>query len=409
MTHAYLQGLVDRRLSAWEQAKDLLDGAAQEKRELSGEETAAWEKINADMDTLDGEIRDKTAALDRAKEAEEASASYEALVTQDEARDASDAGYGDDDETILRAILKGELREYSFGRTRVAAEHRDILTSSTGAPRATDFYNQIVEAMVAVGPMLATSTIIQTSVVNDLQIPRSTADSTAAIISEAAGASESDPTFGAFITLSNYRLGFLTQVSEQMIDSEGVDLIGFLAGQSGRALGRKLNELATVGTGSSQNNGIVTASTLGKTGGTALAGVFVASDLIDLFYSVDYEYRNSDAGWMMRDATIGSVRKLTDDNGQFLFQPGLTAGTSDHLLGYPIWSNPDVVAEALSAKSVIFGDLSRYFIRHGDFRFESSRDYAFNAGLITYRAILDQDSNLVDQSGAVKHFAGAGS
>ena len=63
MTHAYLQGLVDRRLSAWEQAKDLLDGAAQEKRELSGEETAAWEKINADMDTLDGEIRDKTAAL----------------------------------------------------------------------------------------------------------------------------------------------------------------------------------------------------------------------------------------------------------------------------------------------------------------------------------------------------------
>jgi HK97 family phage major capsid protein len=409
MTHAYLQGLVDRRLSAWEQAKDLLDGAAQEARELSGEETEAWEKINADMDTLDGEIRDKTAALDRAKEAEAASASYEALVTKDEARDASDAGYGDDDETILRAILKGELREYSFGRTRVAAEHRDILTSSTGAPRATDFYNQIVEAMVAVGPMLATSTIIQTSVVNDLQIPRSTADSTAAIISEAAGASESDPTFGAFITLSNYRLGFLTQVSEQMIDSEGVDLIGFLAGQSGRALGRKLNELATVGTGSSQNNGIVTASTLGKTGGTALAGVFVASDLIDLFYSVDYEYRNSDAGWMMRDATIGSVRKLTDDNGQFLFQPGLTAGTSDHLLGYPIWSNPDVVAQALSAKSVIFGDLSRYFIRHGDFRFESSRDYAFNAGLITYRAILDQDSNLVDQSGAVKHFAGAGS
>jgi len=414
MTHAYLQGLVDRRLSAWEQAKQLLDGAAQESRELSGEETEAWDKINADMDNLDGEIRDKTAALDRAKEAEKASASYEALVTHDEARDASAAGYGDDDETILRAILQGELREYSFGRSRVAREHRDITTGSTGAPRATDFYDRIVEAMVAVGPMLATSTIIQTSVVNDLQIPRSTADSTAAIIAEAAGAAESDPTFGAFITLGNYRLGFLTQVSEQMIDSEGVDLIGFLARQSGRALGRKLNALATVGTGSSQNNGIVTASTAGVTSATSTAGVFTAENLIDLFYSVNSDYRNSDAAWMMRDSSIGSVRKLRGGgsavgNGDFLFQPGLTAATADQLLGFPLYANNDVVAPAVSAKSVIFGDLSTYFIRHGDFRFESSRDYAFNAGLITYRAILDQDSNLVDQSGAVKHFVGAGS
>ena len=408
--HKFVKGLVERRNEIWEQAKGLLDHAADEKRELSGDEEASWQQMNGDLDRLSTQISDIRDGYARAEAAEEARADYEDIVSPQEARAAEDAGVGDDDETILRAVLKGEIRSYEFGRSQVAAEHRDITTGSTGAPRATLFYDRIIEAMVAVGPMLATSTIIRSNEVNDLQIPRSTADSSAAIIAEAAGAAESDPTFGAFVTLGNYRLGFLTQVSEQMLDSQGIDLVGFLAGQSGRALGRKLNSLATVGTGSSQNKGIVTASTLAVTGATSTAGAFTAANLIDLFYSVDYEYRTSGiSGWMMRDASIGAVRKLVDDDGQYLFQPGLTAATSDYLLGYPIWSNPDVVATATSAKSVIFGDLSRYFIRHGDFRFESSRDYAFNAGLITYRAILDQDSNLVDTSGAVKHFIGGAS
>jgi len=414
--HSYMQQLVDTRLNAWEHGKALLDTAADEKRELSAEEEAEWTRINADLDRLDEQINEKRDALAAAQRADEARKDYEALVTPTEAREAEEAGVADDDETLLRAVLRGEIRGYDFKRSSVAAEHRDITTGSTGAPRRTEFYGQIVEAMAAVGPMLQTSTVIETDAVNDLQIPRSTADSTAAIIAEAAAASESDPTFGAFITLGNYRLGFLTQVSEQMLDSNGVDLIGFLAKQSGRALGTKLNALATVGTGSSQNKGIVTASTAAVTGGNGVSGAFTAANLIDLFYAVNSIYRNNNAGWMMRDSSIGSVRKLradavsaADGAGNFLFQPGMTAATSDTLLGFPIYPNNDVVATATSAKSVIFGDLSTYFIRHGAFRFESSRDYAFNAGLITWRAILDQDSNLVDTSGAVKHFVGGSS
>ena len=412
--HSYMNQLVETRLNTWEHSKALLDHAADEKRELSAEEESEWTRMSADLDRLDEQITNKRQAIDAAMRADEARAGYEALVTPAETRAAAEAEVPDDDETLLRAVLSGEIRSYEFKRARVAAEYRDVTTGSTGAPRSTDFYNQITEAMAAVGPMLQTSTIIETDVVNDLQLPRSTADSTAAIISEAAGAAESDPTFGAFITLGNYRLGFLTQVSEQMLDSNGVDLVGFLARQSGRALGTKLNSLATVGTGSSQNNGIVTASTAAVTSATGTSGAFTAENLIDLFYAVNSIYRNNSAGWMMRDSSIGAVRKLraggsAAGNGDFLFQPGMTAATADQLLGFPLYANNDVVAPATSAKSVIFGDLSTYFIRHGAFRFESSRDYAFNAGLITYRAILDQDSNLVDQSGAVKHFVGAGS
>ena len=100
-------------------------------------------------------------------------------------------------------------------------------------------------------------------------------------------------------------------------------------------MGRKLNALATVGTGSSQHNGIVTASTAGVTGGNGVSGAFTAANLIDLFYSVDYSYRGNTAGWMMRDASIGAVRKLradavsaADGAGEFLFMPFNHAGAS---------------------------------------------------------------------------------
>ena len=413
---SYLEALNEKRLKAYHAMTEVLDRAGEEKRELTAEEEQLFQRTNAEMDSLDEEIRSKLDALDRAKRIEEERSEYEALITPVEARAAEEIGVPDTEEAQFRAFLSGETREFVAKRDYVAREHRDLSTGSTGAPVPTNFFNRVIEAMVAVGPMLETSTILFSNSQADLQIPRMTADSSASLVSEAGTIGESDPTFGAFITLDSYKLAYITQVTHELLADSSIDLIGLLAGNSGRALGRKLNSLATVGTGSSQNNGIVTASTAGVTGGTGVSGAFTAANLIDLFYSVDYSYRGTTAGWMMRDASIGAVRKLradavsaADGAGQFLFQPGMTARTADQLLGYPIWSNPDVVATATSAKSVIFGDLSRYYIRHGDFRFDRSDDFAFNTDLITFRSMVRQDSDLVDQSGAVKHFVGGAS
>ena len=42
-------------------------------------------------------------------------------------------------------------------------------------------------------------------------------------------------------------------------------------------------------------------------------------------------------------------------------------------------------------------------------RFERSDSYAFNTDLVTFRAILRGDGDLVDTTGAVKAFVGAAS
>jgi len=111
----------------------------------------------------------------------------------------------------------------------------------------------------------------------------------------------------------------------------------------------------------------------------------------------------------MRDASIAKVRKLKDGNGQYLFVPGL-AGSPDTLLGYPLISNPDVAATATSAKSVIFGAASKYMIRQaGPIRFERSDEFAFTSDLVTFKFAIRVDGDLLDTTGAVKHFVGGAS
>jgi HK97 family phage major capsid protein len=113
---------------------------------------------------------------------------------------------------------------------------------------------------------------------------------------------------------------------------------------------------------------------------------------------------------MMADSSIANARKLKDTTGQYIWQPGLQAGVPDTILGKPVLTEPNVAAVGLSNKSVIFGDMSQYFVRlAGGIRFERSDDYAFNTDLVTFRALMRADGALVDLTGAVKTFAGGAS
>lgn len=198
-------------------------------------------------------------------------------------------------------------------------------------------------------------------------------------------------------------------MARELIDDTGVDLQGYLSMQAGRAVGNALGAHLATGTGSSQPSGIVTGSTLGVTAAGGTAGAVTADGLIDLQYAVIAPYRNSpSAGWLMKDSTVGQVRKLKDTTNQYIWQPGLQSGSPDLLLGKPVNTDPNIAAAGVNAKSVLFGDVSAYFVRlAGGVRFERSDEYAFNSDLVTFRCLVKGDGVLVDQTGAVKHFVGA--
>ncbi len=390
----YLKRQTELRATAWEEAKHLLDAAAAESRDLTAEENVIYDRISEDMDNRARVIEQITKDEERAQRLDVAAAS----VRTDEVAPADD-----DDAEAIRSLARGEIRSLEF-------EKRDVLKTNTGAPVATSFYDQIILKARLVGPMLTTSTVLTTAGGENLQIPRVNTYSAATIATEAAAIGESDPAFSAFITMSAFKFSYLVQVSREMIEDSGVDILGFLADQVGQGIGFNVNAALTTGTATTQPNGIVTASTLGVTGGTGTSGAFTADNLIDLAYSVDGAARMlPGAGYMMNGKSIGAVRKLKDTAGNYVFAPRLNENTPDTLLGFPLYENPAMADAGTAAKSVIFGHLPSYYVRQvGGIRVDSSSDFAFSTDLVTLRTILRVDGNL-PQVSHVNHFIGGAS
>ena len=385
----YIDRQVEQRQRAWEAAKALLDTAAAEKRDLTSEEEASYKKMN-------DELNERAARIEALKADAEREAKIEA-ATRDivgQVRPTSKAVSGDAE--VLRSMARGETRSFTF-------EQRDVVKTSTGAPVPTSFYDQVILQARLVGPMLDTSTVLRTAGGENLQIPSQAGWSTAAITGEGTAINESDPTFNSFITLSAYKYSFLIQVSRELIEDSGVDILSFLATQTGNALGFKVNADLTTGDGSSKPKGVVAAAGSGVLG-TVAGGLFTADNLIDLAYSLDGAARRlPGVGWMMNTASLGAVRKLKDGAGNYIFSPALADG-NDQVLSYPVYENPAMASQASAAKSVIFGHLPSYYVRMaGGLRLDRSDDYAFNADLVTFRASMRVDGNL-PQTSHIKYF-----
>jgi HK97 family phage major capsid protein len=395
MSQDYIKQQHEARQKAWEEAKSLLDAAASEKRDLTAEENEKYARINADLDQRAQVIETIKADQDREARALEAMKGLE-----NQARPVADTRKDDSDVEAIRSLARGEIRSYDF-------ERREVSKGSTGSPVPTSFYNQVIDLARLVGPMLETSTILNTASGENLQIPSLSAYSTGTVTSEGAEIGESDPVFNNFVTLSAYKYSFLTQVSRELIEDSGVDILGFLAQQTGNAMGYAINNALTVGTGTVQPNGIVSRA------GSAVTGTSLnptADNIIDLVYSLDGAARRlPGVGFMMNGTSIANVRKLKDNAGQYLFTPSLSSEARDLLLGHPIYENPAMASAASAVKPVIFGHLPSYYVRQvGGLRLDRSDDFAFSSDLVTFRATFRVDGNLI-QTSHVKFFKSSNS
>jgi len=394
---SFLDRQVELRNQTWEKAKVIIDLAEAENRDLSGEEQASYDKHNA-------ELNERAEVITKMREDEARELRFDAATREiaDQVRPVNGgAPASETDETAIRSLMDGSKRSHVF-------EQRDITKAATGAPVPTSFYDKVIMKARLVAPMLETSTVLNTAGGENLQIPRHNTWSTAIVNAEGQAITENDPTFSSFITLGAFKYSFIVQVSTELIEDSGVDFLSFIAAQTGNALGFDVGAALTVGTGTTQPLGIVSAAGSGVTGGTPSANGATADNLIDLFYTLNGAYRlMPSVGWMMNGKSIGQVRKLkTSTGGDYIFQPALSLGAPDTLLGKRLIENPSMVDATTSALSIIVGDLEQYYVRTvGGIRLDRSDDFAFNAGLVTFRASYRVDGNL-PQPGGVLFYKG---
>ena len=172
---------------------------------------------------------------------------------------------------------------------------------------------------------------------------------------------ESDDSFGQ-VSIGAYKLGTLIKVSNELLNDSVFNLEAYISKEFGRRCGAKEEDAFFNGDGTGKPTGVLNDTYGAEVGVTAASATAITADeVIDLFYSLKAPYRKR-AVWILNDSTVKAIRKLKDGNGQYLWQPALTEGTPDTILGRPVYTSAYMPSIAAGARTVIFGDLSYYWV-----------------------------------------------
>lgn len=358
------------RANLYEQVKDVIEAAEAEKRGLDQAELDKIARIEADMNKASEAI----AVAQRAEERKaEVSAAAKGFIPATETRDSAE---------LFRAMARGEVRSHNF-----APEKRTLIPATATVP--VSFLDRVYGLARLVGPMLDVSEVITRTSGESLRIPTYTAYSTATQYAAGSAIAESEPTFDSLL-LTPKKIGFTVQLANELLTDAGFDIEAVIAEQAGNAIGFKINDLATVGTGSTQTTGIVTAASSGVTGGTT---TFTADQLIDLQFSLNGAARRlPGVGYMANTTSMGVMRKLKSDDGNYLYT--VNVGAPDVFAGFPIYENPAMSSPATGVKSVLFGDFKSYKIVTTGLDVATSSDAYFANDVTAYRFTYRFDGGL---------------
>lgn len=154
-------------------------------------------------------------------------------------------------------------------------------------------------------------------------------------------------------------------VTQKMLDDAAFDIVGWLNGKTATKFSRMEATAFLLGDGIGKPRGILTHSD-GTTWGkieriqTGDASEITPDSLILLQNALKAEY-GARAHFAMRRQTVGKIRVLKDNNGQYLWQPGLKSGEAATLLGDPISRMADMPAVAANSLPVLYGDFKETY------------------------------------------------
>ena len=350
--------LREKRAKAWEAAKAFLDSHRKENGILSAEDDAAYTKMEQEITDLGKEI-------ERLERQEALDAELNRPVNKPLTAKPGGRADMDGEEKTGRASDDYRKNFWNAMRSKVpmpsVTDALQIGTDSEGGYLVPDEYERtLVEALEEENVFRQMAKVIKTSS-GDRKIPVVASKGTASWIDEEGAFPESDDSFGQ-VSIGAYKLGTMIKVSEELLNDSVFDLQSYISREFARRIGAKEEEAFFTGDGKGKPLGVLAAKGGAEAGVTAASATAVTADeLMDLYYALKSPYRKKSV-WVLNDSTIKAIRKLKDGNGQYLWQPSLTAGTPDTILGRPVKTSAYMPAIAAGAKSIAFGDFSYYWI-----------------------------------------------
>lgn len=350
-----LSELIAKRANAWDTAKKFLDEHTdKDTGMMSAEDAQTYDRMEKDITDLTASIerRQRAEAFDRALDNP-----VNSPITSIPGRDPE-----------KKEDRSGQQYKNAFGRylrnAQVGYDVNNVLsvgTDSDGGYTVPDeFEHTLVEALADENVFRTMATSIKTAS-GDRKIPIVATTGTASWVDENAAIPESGGTFDQK-TLSAYKLATILKVSEELLADSAFNLEDYIAREFARRFAVAEEAAFCTGNGTGKPTGVFD-STKGASAGITAAktDTFTADELMDLFYSLRAPYR-SKSMWFMNDSTIKIVRKLKDNNGQYIWQPALTAGTPDRILARPYKTSVAAPEATTGNTAVLFGDFKYYWI-----------------------------------------------
>lgn len=344
-----MKTMIENRAKAWDAAKKFLTDHADANGLLNAEDTATY-------DRMEKEISDLTDAIKRAERAEEMDKMLNKQMTRPLTA-APEAYKADDKKKEYGKHFENFLR--SGGRVINAAMQEG--TDSEGGYLVPDeFERTLVESLVEENVFRKYAKVIRTTS-GDRLIPVVATHASATWVAEEGSYQQGEPAFTQ-VALGAHKLGTLAKVSDELLQDSAFDINAFLARDFARAFAAAEETAFITGSGSGQPTGLCD-STYGAGTGvtTASTSAITADEVIDLFYSLKAPYRRN-AIFLMNDATVKAVRKLKDGQGTYLWQPAISAGSPDMIMGRPVETSYAMETIAATKKVMAFGDMSYYWI-----------------------------------------------
>lgn len=375
--------LREKRAKLWDKTKAFLDVKRNEEGFLSAEDTATYEKMEADVVSLGKEIErlERQAAIDL-----ELSKATSNAITNTPNNNQGSEKTGKASDEYDRAFWNVMRNKVNFD----VQNSLKVGSDPEGGYLAPDeFEKTLIEALEEENIMRSLAKIITTSS-GDRKIPIVASKGTASWVDEEGPIPESDDSFG-IISIGAYKLATMIKVSEELLNDSVFKLDSYISKEFARRIGAREEEAFVVGDGNGKPTGVFGSGEVGLTTTTA---AIKFDDIMDLFYSLKSPYRKK-ATFLMNDATVKEIRKLKDGNGQYLWQPSVQMGEPDTILNRPVKTSAYVPIIEAGKKPIAFGDFSYYWIADRQGRsFQRLNELYAATGQVGFKATQRVDGKL---------------
>jgi HK97 family phage major capsid protein len=406
-----IQQLRDKRNDLAKDARNLVENKGEAK--WTAEDQAKIDALYADIDDCESKIK----ALERALNIENAGA----VVVPPGAHIVDSATA---EQARQRQLAKNVFRAWANGGVeaaqRLVAEKPEAYAafapgiqaaatspgSAGGFTIPTILVPELLTRLKDYGGMREWADVMSMSSGETLAWP--TMDETAEegeLLAENATAADSDVVFGT-VGIGAYKYSSkAVPVSIELLQDSAVDVDGIVLSALATRIARIQNKHFTIGTGTGQPMGAITAAAVGKLGATGQTVSVTYDDLVDLEHSIDPAYRKLGCAFQFHDLTLRTLRKLKDSGGRPIWLPqaqgSMKDGAPATLLNYPYIINQDVAQMAANAKSILFGHGRKYKIRDvmavTMYRFTDSA--YMKKGQVGFLAFARSDGRCVDATG----------